>query len=474
MKHKRRLRWILASVIALASAAAGIYLLTNTKAATTTSWQLSWSDEFNGSSLDTSKWSVITGTDSNSQATYTADSVAVGGGSLSLRTRRHCTNTSSTTLTDNNYTTGDCPNGKTTRYSSGQVRTGNIFNQGRVEIRAKMPAAAPGLWPNVWMRNQSSWCTTGYGELDILDWYGDQPTRATSTSHVSCSGGSTKDVAHTRTSGSSLSSGWHTWAMNWSPSGISYEMDGVNIASGTGDSNKALDTATDFGLISTTFNSVLAQLWQLRLGAQVSMSGSGHAAPDPDANFATAYTLIDYIRVYRQVTTTTATKTPTPQPAASVAPVTSVGPGAATPSPAASATPVSEVPAEDDEEGTGTVALPKPSADKASPGDKLRMLINNVEIQDEAIDTTYLPNGKYVLTVEVTKADGTKETTASDLEVDNPLNPWQQVRNELYFPMKGNKGAMDGTMIAASALLLLTLGFIGFRIWKLASPKNIW
>jgi beta-glucanase (GH16 family) len=471
MKPPRQLHLILAIAFALGSAVTGIYLLTQSRAATTTSWQLAWSDEFNGSSLDASKWSVITGTDSTSQATYTTDSVTVGGGSLSLRTRRHCTNSNSTTLTESNYTTGDCPNGKTTRYSSGQIRTGNIFNQGRIEFRAKMPAAQPGLWPNVWMRNQSSLCTSGYGELDILEWYGDVPARATSTSHISCGGNATKDVAHTRNAGASLSSGWHTWAMNWSPSGISYEMDGVTIASATGDSNKSVDTATDFGLTSTAFNSVLAQLWQLRLGAQVVKSGTaGHAAPNPDANFPSAYLLIDYVRVYRQVVTNTTAKTPTPQPATPAAPVTSAAPVSGSPTPTSSATPVAS---EEDDEGTGTVVVKTPDTAK-QPGTTTRILIDNVVIPDGKLDTTYLPNGEHILTVEVTKADGTKETTASELHVDNPLNPWQQVRNELYFPLKGNKAAMDGTMIAASAILFLTLAFIGFRIWKLANPKNIW
>src|SRR6516225_11909925 len=47
-------------------------------------WQLLWSDEFNGTSLDTSKWTVATGT--RRDAVNTASAISEGGGYLTITT----------------------------------------------------------------------------------------------------------------------------------------------------------------------------------------------------------------------------------------------------------------------------------------------------------------------------------------------------------------------------------------------------
>jgi hypothetical protein len=47
-------------------------------------WQLQWADEFNGTSLDTSRWTVFTGT--RRDAVNTASAVSEGGGALTITT----------------------------------------------------------------------------------------------------------------------------------------------------------------------------------------------------------------------------------------------------------------------------------------------------------------------------------------------------------------------------------------------------
>jgi beta-glucanase (GH16 family) len=50
------------------------------------SWNLEWSDEFNGSSLNTNSWNIQTGNlgVNNELQTYAADRVTVGGGALTI------------------------------------------------------------------------------------------------------------------------------------------------------------------------------------------------------------------------------------------------------------------------------------------------------------------------------------------------------------------------------------------------------
>lgn len=259
-----------------------------------------WNEEFNGTSLDTSKWTVITGTEGNSQAHYTANNVSVANGYLDLRTRRHCVTSASDALTDANASTAVCAANLITEYSSGQVRTGKVLTSGRIEIRAKLPATQLGLWPAIWLRNPTPWCNTNYGELDVMEWYGDQPTIDTATTHITCANNSTVHMAHNLNTGVNLGNTWHTWAMTWNPTSVKYYFDGSNLNSASGDSDKLTDTYADFtGVTSSLFSTILNTTWEIRLNTQVTQASDAyHATPDNTKSYPNADYQIDYIRVY--------------------------------------------------------------------------------------------------------------------------------------------------------------------------------
>src|SRR5690606_37970141 len=138
---------------------------------------LAWSEDFDGTSLDPTNWTVSTGTENHSQSNYIQGAVRVQNGALAIRTRRHCVS-GSEALTDANVSSAPCPSGKTTRYSSGKVQTPHQFESGRLEIRAKLPSAQTGVTPAIWMRNEAGWCAPGYGGLDVAKWQGNDPTRS--------------------------------------------------------------------------------------------------------------------------------------------------------------------------------------------------------------------------------------------------------------------------------------------------------
>ena len=132
---------------------------TRVKAAPTTSSTLVWSDEFNGSSLDTSKWGFETGTGAsgwgnNELQYYTdrTDNAYVADGALHIRAKKE-------SYGGKNYTSARLnTNGKFT------------FQYGYVEARLALPSNQ-GIWPAFWMlgANIGSVGWPSCGEMCIRD-----------------------------------------------------------------------------------------------------------------------------------------------------------------------------------------------------------------------------------------------------------------------------------------------------------------
>ena len=132
-------------------------------------WTLVWSDEFDGTELDTTKWTHDTGNGfvgadgtyvggwgNNELQTYQEGNVSVDGEHLILQAREE-------EVTDD-YGTYD--------YTSGKITTRGKFSQkyGRFEARMKLPEGQ-GYWPAFWMMPEDDvyggWAASG--EIDIME-----------------------------------------------------------------------------------------------------------------------------------------------------------------------------------------------------------------------------------------------------------------------------------------------------------------
>jgi len=265
-------------------------------------WLLVWSDEFNGASLDTLQWSYYLGGENHSQSYYTTANVGVVAGELVIKTQRHCLNSAGETISGSNASSAPCASGQITRYSSGYVRTQNRWPAGRVDVRARMPQLDPGVWPAIWLRNQSGWCTPGYGEIDVAELYAEAPQQTTATTHITCSGDKTLKVQHYRNTAASLDAGYHLFSVEWDTSGVTYFLDGKVVQKNKPyASGQDTDVAQDFaGVTSAQWQTVLGQTWQIRLNTQIVNPGDAwHAAPDDTKPFPPVYYRIDYVRVYK-------------------------------------------------------------------------------------------------------------------------------------------------------------------------------
>ncbi|MEO6500942.1 MAG: glycoside hydrolase family 16 protein [Jatrophihabitantaceae bacterium] len=195
------------------------------------SWQLAWSDDFDGSALDRSKWNAedrSTFGEGNLELACLmsrSKNVEVAGGMLTLRADRESPPVSC----------GD----KDTRFPDGRSYTSAMlstegkaaWHHGRFEVRAKLPLAAgksKGLWPAFWMRPANG---SGDGELDIMEAIGTgqgEDSEAGSVHHTLWYDG--KGTYSKQSFSAAVpdgpASGFHTYAAEWQSGSVKWYVDG--------------------------------------------------------------------------------------------------------------------------------------------------------------------------------------------------------------------------------------------------------
>lgn len=173
-------------------------------------WRLTFDDEFNGTSLDTSKWTTHFWwgrTRDVELQYYSDDAVEVGDGRLTLRAEKRS------------------EGGR--NYTSGVVTTLGSFSQkyGFWEVRGKVPAGE-GLWPAVWMMTDAGNRTIWPPEIDLVEFRGGQPNVAHMNYHYS-----NESTGHGQASmgyeGPDFSAGFHTYGIQWAPDSLTWYVDGV-------------------------------------------------------------------------------------------------------------------------------------------------------------------------------------------------------------------------------------------------------
>jgi beta-glucanase (GH16 family) len=179
-------------------------------------WKLLWNDEFDGTTLDTTKWTISlpwNGDDgsgrhhNNQYASYIMDDdVQVRGGALHLTTQRREVKN---------------PSGKAYQFTEGLITTSGKFqtSYGYFEIRAKLPTeAGPGTWPAFWTLS-NGWPP----EFDIIEYWGSDNRIHQGSVTRKSDGGQRWDSYHRQQV--SLS-GWHTFGLEWGPGYQVYNIDG--------------------------------------------------------------------------------------------------------------------------------------------------------------------------------------------------------------------------------------------------------
>lgn len=208
----RRATAVIISAVTLAIAACG------GAGATASGWHLVWSDDFGGTSL-AGKWNAedIASPRNHELEYYVPQNVSVGGGDLTLTSRRQP------------Y--------RGLGYTSAAVDTYRKFSftYGKVVIRARLPQMGQGMWPALWMLGTGCnpvgqpcpWPTRAADEIDIIEAV-NSPSKIYMTPHYGPYVGDDAGAGScTYESGTDLSGGFHTYSVVWQAGGhLTWYIDG--------------------------------------------------------------------------------------------------------------------------------------------------------------------------------------------------------------------------------------------------------
>ena len=180
-------------------------------------YHLVWSDEFDGTSLNTSNWSYdigngcpsLCGWGNSELEYYRSQNVSVSGGHLIIEARAQTYGGSNST--------------------SGKIHSENKqdFLYGKIEARIKLPKGA-GMWPAFWMMPTDSvyggWAASG--EIDIME-SANAMYIIGGTIHY---GGAYPNDAYsgnTYSNGTDFSADYHIYSVEWEPTVMRWYVDGV-------------------------------------------------------------------------------------------------------------------------------------------------------------------------------------------------------------------------------------------------------
>jgi beta-glucanase (GH16 family) len=191
--------------------------------------KLLWSDEFNGTSLDTSKWSYDTsrnkvGWFNGELQYYSADrpqNLRLKNGRLIIELRK------------DPQAIRKLPDWGKQKYSSAKIVTRDkaAFNGGFVEVSAKLPCAR-GTWPAIWMLPQGDVRWPDGGEIDILEQVGSQPNVAHATLHTALFNHTRHNGRGAETAVPTACTAFHRYQLAWTVDSITMGVDDI-CASGT-------------------------------------------------------------------------------------------------------------------------------------------------------------------------------------------------------------------------------------------------
>jgi hypothetical protein len=232
---------------------------------------LVWSDEFDGSALNTAAWTFETGASgwgNNELQNYRPDNTSLVSGNLVIEARQE--------------------NVGGAAYTSSRIVTKGKkeFKFGRIDIRAALPTGK-GIWPALWMLgsniDQVSW--PACGEIDIMELIGSIPNQVNGTIHF---GNNTADhkftgTTYALTGNAPFRDAFHVFSLIWEQDRIRWYVDDVLYYE--------ITPATLNGS-AYPFNNPQFFIFNVAVG------GNWPGSPDATTSFPQRM-IVDYVRVFQ-------------------------------------------------------------------------------------------------------------------------------------------------------------------------------
>lgn len=237
---------------------------------------LVWSDEFDGNELDTDTWIHWEGPAYNNELQYytgRTDNSFVENGVLHLVADRE---------SHNGY-----------EYTSARISTDSTsigWQFGRFEARIRMPEGT-GFWPAFWLMPMRDDGWPRGGEIDIMEYRGNEPNTTTGAVHYwvgGCEGNSVEcrnyiTDSHTLDS-SKLSEEFNIYALEWDETGLHWFLNETEFMH-----VPFTDIEAEFDPFTTPFYIIL------------NLAVGGDFLPNPDETTPFPQALeVDYVRVYQK------------------------------------------------------------------------------------------------------------------------------------------------------------------------------
>lgn len=166
-------------------------------------YALVWSDEFDGTTLNTDNWTIeVNGNGGgNKELQYYTDrneNIRIENGNLVIEARKE------------NYNNRE--------YTSGRInsRDKKYFKYGKIEARIQVPKGG-GTWPAFWMMG-NDYSKVGWpkcGEIDIIEHVGNQPRMASFATHTPYKNGTKGNNWSSRSYLDGLEEEYHTYGIEW-------------------------------------------------------------------------------------------------------------------------------------------------------------------------------------------------------------------------------------------------------------------
>jgi beta-glucanase (GH16 family) len=246
-----------------------------------------WSDEFDGSSVNTAVWNFDLGTangarwGNNELQFYQSQNATVANGTLTIEARRESVGGMA--------------------YTSARLQTSRkkTFGYGRFEMRAKLPYSQ-GLWPAFWLLGSTCNSFNLYGgnvnwpncgEIDIMEMIGGAGTKDFTTHgtvHFANDTNVPSNRSFFKTHTQKLSSGFNTYAIDWLPTGFTWYFNGTAFATLPMPANSSFASGN---------NPFLNQQYFILLNLAV--GGQWPGTPDLTSVFPQKFE-IDYVRFFKK------------------------------------------------------------------------------------------------------------------------------------------------------------------------------